>query len=124
MNTMQRPSWVITTVALLVAALSLGLTAWYLWAGMPITTIHLAIAGVVVLVPLTTRWPLSPERALKTAAVWAVAGSFPAGYIFGGYVFLAGLILAGSALLFHFLENHQPTLCRRVRIGSAPAGSS
>jgi len=123
MNAMQRPSWVITTVALLIAALSLGLTAWYLWAGMPITTIHLVIAVVIVLAPLVTRWPFSSDRALKIAAIWAVAGAFPGGYIFGVWVFLGGLVLAGSALLVHFLENHRPVWCLRARICSAPTGA-
>ena len=117
-DTMQRPSWAISSAVLLIAALTLGLTTWYLWTGIPITVIHLLIAGVVVLAPLLVRWPLSTQRALKIALIWAVAGSFPGMFIFGVCVFIAAPVLAGSALFVHVLERHQPAWCSRTR-GSA-----
>jgi len=122
MDPMQRPSRAISTAVVLVAALSLGLTTWYLWSGMPITVIHLLIAGVIVVAPLLVRWPLSTERALKIALIWAVAGSFPGAYLFGVCVFLGAPVLAGSALVIHFLEYHRPAWCPRARGGSPLVG--
>jgi hypothetical protein len=111
MSTMQRPSRAINTVYLLVAALSLGLTTWYLWPFMPIALINLAIAGVIVLAPLLVCRPLSAERAVNVALFWAVVG-LPGGFIFGTAVFLGAPVLLVSAYLIHFLEHPERAASR------------
>ena len=116
MNTMQRRSWAVTAVALMVSTLSVGLTAWYLWPAMPIGLLPLLLAAAIVAAPLLTRWPLSTERALKTAAIWAVAGSLPGMYVFGVCVFLAAPVLAVGVLIVHALETSRPAWCPCVQI--------
>jgi hypothetical protein len=92
-------SCVATAVTLTLALAAFGSTLWYMWSGLPSTLIGLTIAAVLLGVPLTARWPITPRRAAVSAVVWFMVG-LPGAYMFGTFVVYASLLLACAVTTF------------------------
>ena len=75
----------------------------YLSGGLPWSGLNFALAVVVVVVPLVTRWPLTGRRCLVAALVWVLAGGFPGAYVFSAAILLGAPVLALGILLIVYL---------------------